>query len=49
MCVVVLVKTATLFATVIFIPSYHYLSIIIITITIGHSIIILIVLSIIAT
>lgn len=38
-------KTATLFATVISIPSYHYLFIIIITITIGHGSIILIVLS----
>lgn len=36
-----LLKTATLFATVISIPSYHHLFIIIITITIGHSIIIL--------
>lgn len=42
-------KTATILSTVISIPSYHYLFIIIITTMIGHSIITLIVLSIIAT
>lgn len=48
-CCGIILKTANLFATVISMASYHYLFIIIIAITIGHGIIILIVLGIIAT